>query len=94
MTSPPKRRKRRTSPDPAPSTTASTLFGPNDNADKPQFDFDKQVVAQIDWSIWRALWRGEFRLAVRCERCGRWLTDGRSKGRRHGARCAAQVGLR
>jgi hypothetical protein len=52
-------------------------------------DVSRTVTAQVDWSIWKALYDGKFRLAVPCRRCGRWLVDGRSKRRHYGPRCAA-----
>lgn len=55
------------------------------------FDFDRRVVAQVDWSIWQAVASGHFRLAVRCDVCGRWLTAGRSKKAHRGPRCAAKA---
>lgn len=61
----------------------------NDTAD---FDFDRSIVDAVDSSIWTALYNGAFRLAVPCSRCGRWLTDGRSKRAHLGPRCAEAVG--
>jgi hypothetical protein len=60
---------------------------PNDD-----FDFDQQVVAQVDKGLWEAIFAGDFRLAVPCSRCGRWLTAGPSKRARCGAHCAAKAG--
>lgn len=60
------------------------------SAARSDFDFDQRVVSQVDWSIWQAIYNGEFRLAVKCRRCGRWLTDGRSKRAHLGPRCAAK----
>lgn len=57
---------------------------------KPDFDYDERVVYQVDSSIWRAIYNGHFRLAVPCQVCGRWLTDGRSKKAHRGPRCAAK----
>lgn len=90
MTSPPVRRKSRTHTDPAFVTTP--IVNSQCNADAAMLDYDRRVVDGVDRSIWQALYNGHFRLAVRCERCGRWLTDGRSKKRRHGSRCAAKAG--
>lgn len=75
--------------DRAPSTT-STLC-PKDSKNRREFDYDETVVYQVDSSIWRAIFNGEFRLAVPCDQCGRWLTDGRSKRNHRGPRCAAKV---
>jgi hypothetical protein len=55
------------------------------------FDFDQRVVAQVDWSIWKALKDGHFRLAVRCTDCGRWLTSSSSKEAGRGPHCAKAV---
>lgn len=56
-----------------------------------EFDFDKHIVDRVDESIWRAVYNGQFRLAVRCERCGRWLTAGQSKRNRLGAHCKSKA---
>ena len=90
MNAPPGTRKRRT---PEGNPTLSTP--PSDVSDttkvETEFDYDRRVVDQVDWSIWRAIFNGEFRLAVACDVCGRWLTDGRSKRAHRGPRCAAKV---
>ena len=41
--------------------------------------------------IWARLFDGEFRLAVKCDRCGRWLTAGKSKAAGRGPSCAARA---
>lgn len=89
MTAPPRRRRGRGTPAPASSTTARSFA--QSTEDSAEFDFDQRVVYQVDASIWRAVYRGEFRLAVRCKRCQRWLTDGRSKRAHLGPRCAAKA---
>lgn len=85
-----RKEKNRIPKDPAlfsrPSETDST-----DRADT--FDFDKHIVDRVDESLWRAVYNGQFRLAVRCERCGRWLTAGASKRNRIGAHCATKAAL-
>lgn len=90
MTAPPRQRKGR-----APEGNPALFTPPSDVTDSTKheadFEFDKRVVDQVDWSIWRALFRGEFRLATRCSRCNHWLTDGRSKRRGCGPQCAAKV---
>ena len=40
--------------------------------------------------LWARLFDGEFRLAVRCSRCGRWLVASASKQAGIGPHCAAQ----
>jgi hypothetical protein len=89
MSAPPKRKRRAPEGVPALSTPPSDCSDSTANDD--DFDFDKRVVSQVDWSIWRAMYNGEFRLAVRCDICGRWLTDGRSKRAQRGPRCAASA---
>ena len=88
---PPGTRKRRTPKDPALTTR------PSDDTDttkvETDFDFDERVVAQVDWSIWRAIFNGEFRLAIPCKICGRALVAGKSKRNGVGAHCAAKAGL-
>lgn len=59
-------------------------------AKSEEFDFDERVVHQVDTSIWSALFNGHFKLAVPCDRCGRWLTAGTSKRNHRGPRCAAK----
>jgi len=90
MTAPPGTRKRRT---PEGNPTLSTR--PSDSTDttkvETEFDYDKRVVDQVDWSIWRAIHRGEFRLAVPCRICGRYLVSRKSKRNGVGAHCAAKA---
>ncbi|WP_370332602.1 DUF6011 domain-containing protein [Mycolicibacterium hippocampi] len=59
--------------------------------DGSESDFDRKIVDRVDESLWQALFDGHFRLGVKCERCGRWLYDGRSKKRGLGAHCAAKA---
>jgi hypothetical protein len=86
----PTKRKRRGSED-----LPALFTPPSDNAqstaNNSDFDFDRRVAGQVDWSVWRAIYNGEFRLACRCRRCGRWLTDGTSKRRHLGPTCAAKA---
>ncbi|MEI7717718.1 MAG: hypothetical protein WCI78_16805 [Mycobacterium sp.] len=63
-------------------------MSPKSNPDVDVFDFDERVEQQVNWSIWRALRRGELRLAVHCDRCRRWLHNPESK-RAHRERCKA-----
>lgn len=61
---------------------------------KPTFDelgFDKAIVDAVGRDIWAALFDGHFRLAVKCRRCGRWLTHGTSKRNHLGPSCATKV---
>ena len=56
-----------------------------------EFDYDTEVVAQVESSIWQAIYDGHFRLAVKCDVCGRWLTSSRSKKAHRGPRCSARA---
>jgi len=67
-----------------PTTRDSTPTG--------DFDFDQRIVAQVDKGIWEALFDGDFRLAVACDICGRWVTSAASKRNHRGPRCAAKAG--
>jgi hypothetical protein len=73
------------------TSTTSTLFPQSNAAAKADFDFDRHIVDRVDESIWAALFDGHFRLAVRCDVCGRWLTANTSKKADRGPRCAAKV---
>jgi hypothetical protein len=56
------------------------------------FDFDQQVVSQMDTGLWEALFDGDFRLAIPCRVCGRFLTSSVSTKARVGRPCAAKAG--
>lgn len=84
-----KKEKHRIQTDPALSTPPSDKSKSTDQAD--EFDFDRHIVERVDESLWRAVYNGEFRLAVKCDRCGRWLTAGASKRNRLGAHCASKT---
>jgi hypothetical protein len=64
----------------------------NDTPSLDEFNFDRQIVDRVDQSIWHALFNGDFRLAVRCDTCGRWLTSSASKRAHRGPRCSARAG--
>lgn len=80
-----------------PDTTTNFTLGPaatdtaKSNAAATDFDFDRRMLAQVDWSIWRAVFNGHFRLAVRCDTCGRWLAASASKRAGCGPRCAEKA---
>jgi len=56
-----------------------------------EFDYDKHIVDRVDDSLWRAVFDGHFRIAVRCDVCGRWLTAGTSKRAFRGPSCATKA---
>ena len=55
------------------------------------FDYDKSIVDAVEKSLWEAIFDGDFRLGVRCRRCGRWLFNGRSKRLHYGPICALKA---
>jgi hypothetical protein len=73
---------------PAPATTPIVNTDPSRSADPDEFA--DIVVRQVDWSLWLAIRNGDFRLAVKCRRCGRWVTAEQSRRRHMGPRCAAK----
>ena len=73
---------------PRPGLAANRNDVPDSTSAADTFDIADRVVAQVDWSLWRAIRRGELGLAVRCRRCRRWLTDPASKRAGIGPRCA------
>ena len=74
-------RKRPAVSDRATSTT--TTLHPESTA------VDRQVVGDAD--LWAALFDGRFRLAVRCDTCGRWLTAHASRVAGRGPNCSARA---
>lgn len=91
MTTPTRRKRKkedRAPQDPALISPPSDTTESDSTADRDQFDFDRGVVDAVNRDLWAAIFDGHFRLAVKCRRCGRWLTDGRSKRNHMGPRCA------
>ena len=82
MSSPPQRRSCPGLEARATSTTATV-------ADADTTAVDRQLVG--DESLWVALFDGRFRLSVRCDVCGRWLTAGKSKVAGRGPSCSARA---
>ena len=79
---------------PAPARTGPLQTTNRDSESTATFTdlgFDIRVVSQVDKSLWEALFDGHFRLAVKCDVCGRWLTSGKSKRAHRGPRCAQKV---
>jgi hypothetical protein len=76
---------------PGGTTTETALELTKASANFTDFQLDQGVVDRIDASIWRALFDGHFRLAVKCDLCGRWLTAGASKRAHRGPRCRAKA---
>lgn len=55
------------------------------------FEYGKHILSGVEKTLWAAVFDGDFRIAVRCRRCKRWLVDGKSKRRHYGAVCAAEA---
>ena len=71
-----------------PAVSDRAISSPScDAADSTSLD--RQIVGDAD--LWAALFDGRFRLAVRCDVCGRWLTAGKSKANGRGPNCAARA---
>lgn len=84
--------KQKSGPAPAKKPVPTPTDDDNQSTvSRSEFDYDRSIVDRVDESLWRAVYNGEFRLAVRCSRCGRWLCDGRSKRAGMGPRCAAKA---
>lgn len=79
--------KRRTHEDPALFTPPSDSSDHNERTD--EFKLDRLLVG--DSEIWAKLFDGEFKLAVPCSRCGRWLTSSGSKRAGIGPHCASKA---
>ena len=77
---------------PATDRRPPTTTIPDSTRGDDDFDFDQRIVAQVDKGLWEALFDGHFRLAVRCDVCGRWLTANASKKAHRGPRCSARAG--
>lgn len=75
----------------ATTNATATAATTKDTAAATDYDIDKSMVSKINKDLWAAIFDGDFRLGVKCKRCGRWLYAGRSKRRGYGARCAAHL---
>ncbi len=82
-----RKEKHRIPRDPALSTRPSDTNDSSQGTD--EIGLDRLLVG--DKSIWAALFDGEFKLAVRCDCCGRWLTAGASKRNGRGPVCSARA---
>ncbi|MGV0991099.1 MAG: DUF6011 domain-containing protein [Mycobacterium sp.] len=81
--------KRQAVSDPAPSTSLTDEV--NSTNATTDFEDDRRAVADVNDSLWNAIYAGTFRLAVRCKRCGTWLTNSRSKRHGLGPTCARKA---
>jgi hypothetical protein len=74
--------------DPATSTTATVDIA--SLATHTDFTIDLALVG-TDGDLWAQLFNGKFRLAVKCDICGRWLTSHASKSAGRGPSCSART---
>jgi len=72
---------------PTPPSAAHNSTAPG----AAEVELMRGIVDQTDRGLWLDLLNGTFRLAVRCDVCGRWLTSHKSKAAGRGASCAARV---
>ncbi len=75
---------------PGAATTATPIADTDSNR-RADLELDLALLGGPAADVWVQLFEGRFRLAVPCERCGRWLTAGASKAHRMGAHCRAKV---
>lgn len=60
-------------------------------SNNPDLAVDLKLVGGINADLWAMLYNNTFRLASKCDICGRWLTSGRSKKAGRGPRCSAKA---
>jgi hypothetical protein len=78
----------------SPEPTTSTHHGTNgcvDSTHGADVLVDLELVGGVNADLWALLFDGKFRLAVKCDTCGRWLTAGASKAAGRGPHCAARA---
>ena len=87
-------RKRRNGPSKTrTASTATTAAVNKSNAPgAAEVELMRGIVDKVDRGLWQDLMNGHFRLAMRCDICGRWLTAHTSKVAGRGAHCAAKAG--
>lgn len=71
-------------------TTAPEADENNSNANGDN-GFAPHIGDAIARGIWEGIKAGDFRLAIKCRRCGRYLVDSASKRRHLGPTCAVKV---
>lgn len=83
--------KRRNRPgDTGAAASTTTTVATQDDKRRTDIELDLALLGGSAADIWAQLFDGQFRLAVPCSRCGRWLTAGASKRHRLGAHCRAK----
>lgn len=75
----------------AASTATSTVVRQSNAPGAAEVELMRGIVDKVDRGLWQDLMNGKFRLALRCDICGRWLTAHKSKAAGRGAHCAAKV---
>lgn len=82
--------RRRSPGSEARATSTTTTLHPDSNR-RADLELDLALLGGSAADVWAQLFDGQFRLAVPCERCGRWLTAGASKRHRLGAHCRSRA---
>ncbi len=78
-------------PAPPQDRPSPNNFAMNTIAAHPDASLLDLSLVGANGDIWAALFDGKFRLAVKCEICGRWLTAGKSKADGRGPSCSARA---
>lgn len=82
-----RRRSRAPKGNPATSTTATV----DSRQSNPEILVDLKITGGINADLWALLYDDRFRLALRCDDCGRWLTSHKSKAAGRGPTCSARA---
>ena len=83
---------RRSRPQKEPATSTTTTLFPESNAPgAAEVELMRGIVDKTERGIWQDLMNGKFKLALRCDVCGRWLTAHASKSAGIGPRCAERA---
>lgn len=75
----------------AASTATTTVTAQSNAPGAAEVELMRGIVDKVDRGLWLDLMNGRFRLAMRCDICGRWLTAHKSKSAGRGPSCARAV---
>ena len=73
------------------ASTTTTLFAQSNAPGAAEVELMRGILDKTDRGIWQDLMNGRFKLAMRCDVCGRWLTAHKSKAAGRGPSCAARA---
>jgi hypothetical protein len=82
--------QKRSGPTVSGRTTSKTTTPECSRDTDAQHAVDLSLIG-TEGDLWARIFSGEFRLARRCEVCGRWLTSGASKAVGRGPVCSARA---